>query len=118
MRKEKLYWNRKQSQKQELDNYEIDQFQSILSSGRTYPLKIPHGRMRILYRSIQNYSSVEENNFLKERGMLGPYNTSDYPITIVVVPLINIVVPLLSPSFYFCGFILLFLGQLGYIVTP
>ena len=29
--------------------------------------------------------------------MLGPYNTSDYPITIVVVPLINIVVPLLSP---------------------
>ena len=27
--------------------------------------------------------------------MLGPYNTSDYPITIVVIPLINIVVPLL-----------------------
>jgi len=27
--------------------------------------------------------------------MLGPYNTSDYPVTIVVIPLINIVVPLL-----------------------
>jgi len=53
--------------------------------------------MRILYRSIQNYSSVEDNTFLKERGMLGPYNTIDAPITIVVVSLINIVVPLLSP---------------------
>ena len=40
------------------DSYEIDKFQSISSSGRTYPLKIPHGRMRILYRSIQNYISV------------------------------------------------------------
>ena len=29
--------------------------------------------------------------------LLGPYNTRDYPITIVVVSLINIVVPLLSP---------------------
>ena len=48
----KLYWNWKQSQKQGLDNYEIDQFQNILSSGRTYPLKIPHGRMRILCRII------------------------------------------------------------------
>jgi hypothetical protein len=27
------------------DSYEIDQFQSISSSGRTYLLKIPHGRM-------------------------------------------------------------------------
>jgi len=61
--------------------------------------------------------------------MIGPYNISDYPITIVVVPLINIVVPLLPPYFYycapieslycyFCGFILLLLGRLGYIVTP
>jgi len=32
--------------------------------------------------------------------MLGPYNTSDYPITIVVVSLINIFVPLLSPYCY------------------
>ena len=29
--------------------------------------------MRILYRSIQNYSSIEDNTFLKERGKLGPY---------------------------------------------
>ena len=100
-KKEKSYWNLKHSWKQELDSYEIDQFQSILSSGRTYPLKIPHGRMRILYRSIQNYSSIEDNTFLKERGMLGPYNTSDYPITIVFASLINIVVPLLSPYSYF-----------------
>ena len=35
-----------------LDSYEIDQFQSISSSGRTYPLKILHGRMRILYLSL------------------------------------------------------------------
>jgi len=66
-------------------------------------VKIPYGRMRILYRSIQNYSRVEDNTFLKERGMLGPYNTSDYPITIVVIPLINIVEPLLPPSFYYCA---------------
>jgi len=93
-RKEKLYWNRKQSQKQELDSYEIDQFQSILSNGRTYPLKIPHGRMKILCRSIQNYSSVEDNSFLKERGMLGPYNTSDYPLILLVEPNYYIVVPM------------------------
>jgi len=35
--------------------------------------------------------------------MLGPYNTSDYPITIVVIPLINIVVPLLPPYCYYCA---------------
>ena len=67
----KLYWNQKQSQKQELDSCEIDQFQSILSSGRTYLLKIPHGRMRILYKSIQNYSSVEENTFFEGEGHVG-----------------------------------------------
>ena len=101
--KEKLYWNRKQSQKQELNSYEIVQFQSILSSGRTYSLKIPHGRLRILDRSVQNYSRIEDNTFLKERGMLGPYNTSDYPITIVSVSLINIVVPLFSAYRYYCA---------------
>ena len=77
--------------------------QSILSNGRTYPRKIPHGRMKILYRRIQNYSSVEDNTFLKERGMLGAYNTSDSPITIVIVSLIFIVVPLLSPYCYYCA---------------
>ena len=71
----KPYWNLKQSWKQELDNYEIDQFQSISSNGRTYPLKILHGRMRSLYRSTQSYSSIEDNTFLRERGMLGPYIT-------------------------------------------
>ena len=50
----------------------------------------------MLYKSIENYSSIEDNNFLKERGMLGPYNTSDSPTTIVIVSLIVIVVPLLS----------------------
>ena len=35
--------------------------------------------------------------------LLGPYNTSDYPITIVVIPLINIVVPLLPPYCYYCA---------------
>jgi len=62
-RKEKSYLNLEQSQKQEPDNYNINQFQSISSSGRTYPLKIPHGRKRILYRSIKNYSTVEDNTF-------------------------------------------------------
>ncbi len=47
----------------EPDNYKINQFQCISSSGRTYPLKIPHGRKRILYKSIKNYSSVEDNTF-------------------------------------------------------
>jgi len=35
--------------------------------------------------------------------MLGPYNTSDYPITIIFIPLIYIVVPLLPPYCYFCA---------------
>ena len=65
--------------KQELDSYEIDQFQSISSSGRTFPLKILHGRVRILYKSTKSYSSVEDNTFLKDRGMLGPYITSIVP---------------------------------------
>ncbi len=59
----KSYWNLKHSWKQEPDSYEIDQFQSISSSGKTCPQKIPHGRTRILYRSIQNYSSIEGNTF-------------------------------------------------------
>jgi len=35
-----------------------------------------------------------------EDKMLGPYNTSDSPITIVIVSLIVIIVPLLSPYCY------------------
>jgi len=99
-RKEKSYWNSKQSKKQELDSYEIDQFWSISSSGRTYPFNITHGRIIILYISIQKYSSIEENDFRNERGMLGPYNTSDSPITIFIVSLIVIIVPLLLPYYY------------------
>jgi len=83
-----------------LDRHQINQFWSISSSGRTYRVKIRHGRMRILYRSIQNYSSVDDNAFQKERGMLGPYSISDSTITIVIVSLIVIIVPLLSPYCY------------------
>ena len=72
-------WNLKESRKQELESYNINQFQSISSSGRTYPLRILHGRMRILYRSTESYSSIEDNTFLKERVMLGPYITSIVP---------------------------------------
>jgi len=35
--------------------------------------------------------------------LLGSYNTSDSPITIVIVSLIVIVVPLLSPYCYYCA---------------
>jgi len=42
-----------------------------------------------------------DNTFLKERDMLCPYNTIDSPITIVIVALIVIVVPLLSPYSYY-----------------
>ena len=35
--------------------------------------------------------------------MLGPYNTSDYPITIVVIPLIYIDVPMQCPYCYYCA---------------
>jgi len=85
----------------------------------TYPLTIPHERVRILYIRIHNYSSIEENIILKERGMFGPYNIIDSPITIVIVSLIVIFVPLLSPLcpieahyFYCCALILLFLCQI------
>ena len=68
-----------ENMEKQLDSYEINQFQSISSSEIFYPLKIPHGRMGILYISIQNYSSIEDNTFLKERGMLCPYITSIVP---------------------------------------
>ena len=42
------------TRQQELDSYEVNQFLSISPSGRTYPIKIPHGRMRILYKNIQS----------------------------------------------------------------
>ena len=61
---------------------------------QTYPLKILHGRMRILYKSKQSYSSVEDNTFLKERGMLIPYINNVVRYYVSVAPVIVIVVPL------------------------
>ena len=95
-KKEKSYLSMKQSQKQESDSYGIDKFQSISLSGRTYLLKIPHGRMRILYISIQNYLSIEDNTILKERGMLGHYKYQ-------CIPLIVNIVPMQTPYFYCCA---------------
>ena len=83
---EKSYLIMMQSWKQEPDIYGIDQFESISLSGRTYLQNIPHGRMRILYRSIHNYSSIEENTFLKERGMLGSYISSVFPLLLFLCP--------------------------------
>ena len=40
----------------------------------------------ILYRSIQNFSSIEDNTFLKERGTLGPYCTHTTPILLLCAP--------------------------------
>ena len=118
MRKEKSYWNLKQSRKQELDNYEIDQFQSISSNGRTYPLKILHEKMRILYKSTQSYSRIEDNTFLKERGMLGPYITCIVPYYSLCNPLIVIIVPLQPPFCYYCALKLLLLGRIGLHWVP
>jgi len=44
----------------QLQNRSISEY---LKSRRTYSLKIPHWRRRILYRSIEKYSSVEDKNF-------------------------------------------------------
>ena len=118
MRKEKSYWSLKRSQKQGLDSYKIDQFQSISSSGRTYPLKILHGRVIILYRSTQSYSIIEDTTFLKDRGMLGPYITSLVPYCYQCSPLLLLLYPcnpnivIIVPLHYYCQ-----VGQ-GYIVAP
>ena len=53
----------------------------------------------ILIDPGSNYSYVSPNLV----DMLGPYNISDSPITIVVVSLISIVMPLLSPDYYYCS---------------
>jgi hypothetical protein len=50
----------------------IDPFQSISLNGGNYWLKIPLGKMTLLYRSIQSYSSIADNTCLKGRGMLSP----------------------------------------------
>ena len=43
------------------------------------------------------------SNAIRNMTLLVSYNTSDYPITIVVIPLIYIVVPLLPTYCYFCA---------------
>jgi len=52
--------------------------------------------------SHHNELSISDvlQGLLKPCCLLGPYNTSDYPITIVVIPLIYIFVPLLPPYCY------------------
>jgi hypothetical protein len=45
---------------------------SISNYISNYLLKTPHGKMSILYRSIQNYSNGEYNTCLNGRGMLSP----------------------------------------------
>jgi len=45
---------------------------------------------------------VEPLDPTKRTRLLGPYNTSACPITIVVIPLIYIVVPILPQYCYFC----------------
>jgi len=87
-------------------------------SGRTYPLKFPHGRMQILYRSIENHTSIKDKTSLK-KGMLGPYNTTVSPLLLLLVKRllllffpcmhhIVIVVPL--HCYHYIGF--------DYIVSP
>ena len=61
---------------QQLRNRSISEY---LIKGRTYPLKVLHGRIKILYRSIRSSSRIGDNTFLKERNMLGPYITSIVP---------------------------------------
>jgi len=50
-----------------------------------------------------NLSILHHHEEKEMTKLLGPYNTSDYPITIVVIPLIYIVVPLLPPCCYLCA---------------
>jgi len=58
-------------------------------------------KISTVIRQAAGSPSVAYVEIKSQVGVLGPYNTSDYPITIVVVPLINIVVPLLSPYCYY-----------------
>ena len=86
----------------QLRNRSISEY---LMKCKNLPLKNLHGRMRILYKSIRSYSSVEDNTFLKERGMLGPYITTIVPYCYYCT--------LVTPFCYYCALKLLLLGQLG-----
>ena len=127
MRKEKSYWNLKKSQKQELNSYEVNQFQSISSSGRTYPLKILHGRMRILYRSTQSYSSGQ--HFFEGEGYVRSLYYQYSPLLFLVqppylycctfvAPILLLLCPIKSHYCYFYALKLLLLGQIGLYCDP
>jgi hypothetical protein len=58
----------KPSLTQEFASRGIDPFQSISLSGGNFLLKIPLGKMSLLYRSIQNYSSVADNTCYEGEG--------------------------------------------------
>jgi len=69
-----------------------------------YIVKIVLSLRRTITRRIYKKSiSPKKWRKLKEGSLLGPYDTSDFPITIVIVALIVIVVPLLSPYCYYCA---------------
>jgi len=82
--------------KKKTNIYGIDQFQTISLNGKPYMSKIPYRRMGVSYISIQNYSSIEDITFLKERGILYPYNTSTIHIFLLLYT-IEI------PYFYCCA---------------
>jgi hypothetical protein len=60
----------------QLRNRSISEY---LIKWRKLPLKIPLGKMSLLYISIQSYSSIANNTCLKGRGMLSP-NIGSLPL--------------------------------------
>jgi transposase InsO family protein len=60
----------------QLRNRSISEY---LIKWRKLRLKIPLGKMSLLYRSIQSYSSIVDNTCLKGRGMLSP-NIGSLPL--------------------------------------
>ena len=56
-----------------------------------------------LFVNLKTLKFPSSGSLNSQEEVLGPYNTSDYPITIVVIPLIYIVVALLPPCCYFCA---------------
>ena len=84
-------------------DYEITTFYKeilhlFLASGAPLPGAPPLQRKyyKLCYSYIMNWGPMQWY-------LLGPYNTSDYPIIIVFIPLINIFVPLFPPYCYYCA---------------
>ena len=88
MKKEKSYWNLKKSWKQEPDRYEIDQFQSISLMEELTSKRFHMGGWEFYTKALR------KTLLLKERGMLGPYNTSVFLIVISVSPLLLLLCPI------------------------